>query len=1149
MVSRRFVMIACLGLLAGGLSGLLPAQEFRATLSGTVTDPSGGHIPGVTVTVTHVERNTSSSAVSGDSGQYSIPFLLPGPYRVSAEMPGFKKYVRDGVILRVNDKQTVAIQLSLGDVSDTVTIVGDAPLVEAATGSRGQVVDNLKITDLPLNGRNPFTLLVVSTGVQYTGSLLFYRPFDNGAIADFSINGGRPGINEFQIDGAPNNAITGRNNIAYVPPIEATQEFKVQTNSYDSQFGRTAGGVVNVTTKAGTNQPHGTVYWYHSNPAGNANTFANNARSQPKPERRLHQYGFEVDGPVHLPRLYRGRDRTFFMFAWEGYREATPEPLPRSVPTPEMRRGDFSRAVADRSGRPLIIFDPLTTRPVNPANPNVFIRDPFPGNIIPAARIDPVARRIVEIYPLPNNPAEPGHNLLNFFDGRNARRDIFNNYITRLDHVFGERHRMYGRWHHNRRDEQRNFNGQGRAPHGDAFIPLYRQNDGFVFDWLTTFSPRTILNGRIGFTRFIEGVDRPGDGFDPTALGFPAATVAQLPGRRFPRFEADDYMTLGGPASNRTPTDTYSFQPNLSKIVRERHSLKMGFEARIIRNYVLGPGNTGGLYNFSRTFTRRDPQRGDNDSGHSMASLLLGAVNSASVPNNVAPAHQWVYYGLFFQEDWKVSRTLTLNLGLRWDYESPVTERFNRMDRGFAFDQPSPLQVPGLTLRGGLLFADVGDQPRGAFRRDLNNFQPRFGIAYQARQRLVLRGGFGSYFFPTVENGNADGFSFTTAMATSTPGFQPANFLSNPYPNGLVMPPGNSQGLLTRVGDGVTFSDPNRVVPYVYQFSGGFQYELPGNLVVDASYVGSRSRRIQVGSALNVLTLEQLALGAAVLNRTLPNPFFGVLAPSTGRGQQSTIQQQVLLLPYPHFTGVQQNNMSIGRAWYNSLQLRVEKRFSAGLSFLASYTLAKAMETTQFKNNIVQDRGARSRELSSFDRPQRLVLSGIWELPFGAGKRWLSQAPAVIQHITGGWELGWLVTVQSGVPMGFPDGIHNGTHLRLPRSQRTFDRWFNVDAFPIDPISRARPTRPAFTVRTLPLRAGGVRNHSAPDVNFSGFKRFKLSEGLRFELRVDTFNAFNTPIFGGPDLSVSSPNFGRIIRNNGQSNLARFFQVQFRLRF
>lgn len=1121
-------------------ASLICAQEYRATIAGVVTDPSGAATPGARVSAINLESGVAVNTESNAQGRYVIPLLMPGRYKVRVEHPGFKSFERSPIELRINDRIEVNVALEVGQVSERVTVEAAAELLETASSSGGQVIDNRKITDLPLNGRNPLQLMTLATGVQFAGSTLtYFRPFDTEI--NYSINGGQRGMNEVQLDGVPNNALTYYTNLqqfAYVPPVEATQEFKVQTHTYDAQYGRTAGGVINLSIKPGTNKPHGAVYEYMRRTGLSANTFANNASAKPRPDRLADQYGFELDGPVYIPKAYHGRDRTFFMVSYERYREIQPQPGLGSVPTAEQRAGDFSQTYVS-AGRLYTIYDPLTlarnpafdsSKSVSLTNPQ-YLRTPFAGNKIPSQRFNRVALNVLNDVPLPNQKGDPITHLNNWFAGdANSATDYYN-VISRVDHNIGSRFRIYGRWNRSFRDGGKK-NAYSWQTNAKQYSRSARNNDGAVLDSVATLSPQTVFSARFGFNRFVYRSVYSYQ--DLSYLGIPVTSQLQTPGK-YPRFDWENYISTSVEDNDFSPSENWTAQASLVKI-KGTHSLKFGGEFRVHRYADVGVQNGGGRYSFTRGWTSANPQVDDRNTGNSIASFLLGYMSSAQATLNATPYLTWRYPVLYFQDDWKVTSRLTLNLGLRWDYEAPVVERYNRQNRGFDFTSKSPIVVPGYDLRGGVLFAGINGLPRGAFDPTRNTWQPRAGMAYRLSKRrpLVFRGGAGRYFLPTTEFGGSLGFSRVTTAQTSTAGYLPLNTLSDPFPNGLLRPTGSSAGLATQAGDSVTVNDPKRRVPYVWQFSAGFQYEIISGLLLDASYVGSRTREVQVSKDINALTVEQLAMGTPYLSTAVPNPFYGILSSSTSRGAQASIQRRNLMVPYPQFGSITIGAQSLGKVWYNAFQLKAEKRMRHGLTVLVSYTVAKNMEAVAFLNP--QDKEL-SRELVAYDQPQRLAISGVYEFPVGPKKRWMNHGLA--SHLIGGWSLDWTFISQKGQPISYPSGYYIYGDPKLSSGQ-TLDRWF-------DTSPSIWVVRPADTLRTSKLRSSTIRTHYRPQSDVTLIRNFRISEGHRFQFKVSAFNVSNTPIFGPPNTTPSSSLFGVVPIT--QINLPRDVELGLRYTF
>jgi hypothetical protein len=1145
------------------------AQEFRGTILGRVTDPLGAVIPGAAVTAVNEQTNASSKAITGSDGAYNIPFLNPGSYKLEVEVAGFRKYLQSGITINVSQKATINVKMEVGTLNETVTIQENASLVDQATGSLGQVVDNKKVEALPLNGRMIFMLNQIAAGVMWrvpnlgASGTSGLRPFDNNGGSDWSMNGGRPSTNEFLLDGAPDST---RGRFNFSPPVDAVQEFKVQTNTYDAQYGRTGGGVVNMTLKSGANSFHAQAWDFIRYGAWDANATLNNALGQPKPPHQYNQYGVTATGPVT-------KNKTFWMFTWEGLRERVPFPVTTSVPTASERTGDFTKSYTDQA-TPLVIYDPLTTRTVA----GKLVRDQISCNgvlnVICPNRINPIAQKILNtIYSLPNIATQ---RLNNFLSPINKGKYNYNAELVRIDHTFSSKSKMFGTFYHNHRDEFRSNNGLQGTFGNQGQWPQTRNNYGFTLDWVYTLSPKSLLNFRVGFTRFLEQAFQTDvKKFDRAQLGF-----QNLPGKFLPRVDLEQYTGIGvGSEGPNVVDNTGSIQANFTQTLT-RHTLKFGGEYRNIRSNPQTSGNSNGFFNFSRAFTRKDPNTADSTSGNSVASFLLGYPANANVGAASARALQWHYPVLFIQDDFRVTPRLTLNLGLRWDYEVGVTERYNRFVRGFGFNQTNPLadrvkNAPGVlecpacaNLQGGLLFAGVNGVPRGLFNPDRNNFQPRFGFAYSPGwehgwlKRLTggpamtsIRVGFGVYYLPTTQTGSQTGFFLDTPYIANDLNGKVGvpeigvNTFSNPFPNGLASASGASAGLLTQVGQGLSFDNPDRVIPYIYQYNFSIQRELRHNILVDVAYVGSQTRHLSVSTGINEISAADLAKGATYLQTTVTNPFAGLL-PGTGRNG-ATIQRQELLRPFPEFGGITENSLAVGKTWYNAFQMKIEKRFSRGLSFLSSYTWSKNMEQNNFLNS--QDT-VMVRQLTDYDRTHRWVLSGIYELPFGHGKPFVKSAHGVVNQLIGGWQTQWIFTAQSGVPLGAPD-LERISSPKL--ASPTPDRYFNTCYRDTTGALKAclpgeSPVwfqRAPFTLRTTANRLSEIRNPWKPILDMSVFKTFHFTERFKLEYRFETFNTLNSVIFAAPNTTFSSANFGQIVQPRGSVYFPRNVQMALKLYF
>ena len=627
------------------LGSFAAAQEFRATVTGRVTDSASLGMPGVTVSVTNTQTNEVAAAETNSDGVYALPFLRPGVYKLTAELQGFRKHEQQ-LQLEVGQSQTLNIVLQVGQMTESVTVVSEVPQLETEKADRGMVIDQHRIAELPLQARNPFSLSVLVAGVNYNAQAIYLRPFDNGALADWSMNGGQNRNNEFLLDGAPNNANQGGNNIAYVPPSEAVQEFKVSTNSYDAQYGRTAGGVINMSLKTGTNSFHGVGYDFMRRKSLAANSFLLNSRNSPKTDQYIDQYGFSADGPIW-------KNKTFFLFVGEKYREGTPAPQNSTTPTQAMKNGDFS-GLMDAQGRPIIIYDPVTGRDVN----GVWTRDPFPGNRIPTDRISATARAIMKYYPDPNYTAPgvaPWQNNLDYPEHFN--KDLFWNWVGKVDHNFNANNRAFFRWGENKRNEVRNTTAIRSGPAQNGQLPLWRANRALVGDWVRILNAGTVFNLRASYTYFLEwSYSQHSLGFDATEF-WPASLVQQLPSKQiggiFPVINVEDYVTLSrGSSPNRNRN--YTIQPNIS-MTRGAHNIRTGLDTRWTNVYNENYNNSGGNISFTRQFTRSTLNSTSVLEGNGFASFLLGAPSGGSVDVNPKPHYEWFYGAPWIQDDWRIT--------------------------------------------------------------------------------------------------------------------------------------------------------------------------------------------------------------------------------------------------------------------------------------------------------------------------------------------------------------------------------------------------------------------------------------------------------------------------------------------------------------
>ncbi|MEN6532873.1 MAG: TonB-dependent receptor [Bryobacteraceae bacterium] len=1126
------------------------AQEFRGSISGIVTDVSGAVVAGAKIKITSVERGISTDATSTELGRYTVLFLLPGTYRMTVEKSGFRNYVREGIVVAATDRIGIDVRLELGTITDSVTVTGQAPVLQTETASRTTVIDSRVVESVPAGTRNLFALQYTQAGVvkasTYWGQMGI-TAFGN--VNSVVIGGGVEGENEAVMDGVT--TTQSSRGVAYIAPLSSTQEVTIQTNSYDAQFGRVGGGVTLVNLKSGTNQLHGDLFWSHKNDDLMGMPWEYNYYGVDRSAVKYieNSFGVELDGPIYIPKIFDGRNRAFFMLSYEGMRTRQTGGVVTTLPLPAQLNGDFSGLYTD-AGQQVTIYDPSSTAL---SSSGKYLRTPYSGNTIPSSLINPVAAKVVSFYP---SPTSSGVGLSHSYNYTNydPNEGSLNAWMGKMDFLLSERSRLafrYGQtedvyW------EDRYWGDNAAEPSGEW--PGKRVPRNWGADWTYTLSPTLVFNLRGGLTRYesFEG-NSFGKGFDPRDVGFPDSLVSQFTTIQFPRFTVDGYCSLGASSvTNYTTHDSWSIQPNAS-YTRGRHFLKFGAEFRRYNDNAIQPGAASGTYAFSRTWTQQNATQSDKLSGNSVASLLLGNPASGSVYNTIDPSYSNFYYALYLHDDLKLTSKLTLNIGLRWDYETPRRERYDRMVRGFAFGEASPLasSVSGLDLEGGLIFAGVNGESRYAFDTYKTNFQPRVGIAYQFLPKWVLRGGWGLSYLGQSSNGPTTGFSATTSLtSTLDGGLTPAVSLSDPYPSsiypsGLNEPTGSSEGSSTYLGQDISFQFVNRKLPYSHQFSLGVQHELPGQWLIDVSYIGNFTRRRPVSVGLNFIprsTLESITTDqrASYFTTKVQNPMAGLLSGSVLNA--ATLARYYLLYTYPQYTSVTATDVPIGKQRYNSLQIKAQHRFSKGLSLTASYSISKSIEETATLNaqdvNLSNLRDTKlERVLTEFDVPQKLAVVGSFDLPFGRKRRFLSNLHPVLNGIIGGWTLSGEWVVQSGFPFTFANAAPlTATSAKLTNEQRDAaaraagrekfdpvqDTWFDTSIFPTTALG-------SYILRTFPTRFPDVRCMALHVGDYSLSKDFTLKERLRLRVRIDAQNAFNHPWLSElRSYKVTSSSFGKL---------------------
>jgi len=1114
-------------------TGFLMAQVEQGNITGVVTDQSGAVVPDATVRAINVRTQVKVETVSNESGAYRLPFLNIGEYEVTAEKQGFETTRIQGVRLTVALTATVNLALKTGNVQEQVTVVASAVQLEQQSATLGNVVSATQMTQLPLLGRNPYSLVLLAPGVLPKG----------GAGAGPIINGGRSNTSEILLDGAETRNST-TNDIAYTPPLETVQEFKVLTNSFSSEYGRSGGGVLTVATRSGTNQMHGALYEFLRNDKLNANTWANNRVNLPRNSFRRNEYGVAVGGPVYIPKVYDGRNRTFFFFNWERTPQRAPDNILATVPTLLQRNGDFSETRTS-AGALIQIFDPATTV-ADPARPGQYIRQQFPGNRIPTARFDPISLKVMEFYPRPNRET-----LIQNFVLNNSRQNDTDKYFGRLDQVIGSRHRLFftGAYQKNSQFTPGvNAAFPGEGVNGEQGLIGSDTYTGVLTDTVT-FSPAMVGQFRVNATRRVINTMPRSVGFDFTQLGFPQSLKNRAKSLLFPRFGVTDVAALGPDRASyfTDAEDNREVQGHVTWL-KGAHSIKYGGTFTFQTFNVFRPERPSGNYDFSRIFTQGpNPTTSSATAGFGVATFLLGTATGGTFTDDPSLATSQRYYALYLNDDWRITRSLTINLGLRWEYQTPWNDRFDQL--GF-FD---PNFIDPVSGQPGLLrFTGRDGNPRYQSDPDQNNVAPRIGLAWQVMSKTVIRAGYGLFYFPGSGGVGAGASDLGSGFLATTPVFLgPPPAAPNTPPPGASLSQSFQAGFLTApatgVGTSINTAFREWVTPYNQQWNFNIQRELAPTLLAEVAYVGSRGQRIWINRSRSAVSTNFLSLGAA-LDELVPNPYFGKI--TTGALSVAQVRRSQLLQPFNHYTGVSRFRDPVGDSVYHGFTARVDKQFSGGLTLQGAYTISKIMDNVQERfggrstfidpNNL-----SLSRSIGEFDRPHHFVTNFIYELPFGPGGAWLKNG--LPSKIVGKWQMSGIATLSKGLPMI----ITGPNNTRLPgvgavalrlkdpvlsADDRTLTRYFDTSAF------LPAPTYSLGTdSRTQPrLRGPGIKT-----LDFIVSRNQPIRERVNLQFRAEFFNAFNTPQFGDPNGNVTATNFGEITSAGG----SRVIQMGLRLSF
>lgn len=1189
-------------------ASVLGAQETRSAIRGTVFDPGGAPIPAARVEVLNKATGISQQLVTNETGYYEARFLLPGSYRISAEAPGFKRTVRDDISLPMASVIEVNLQLELGDLTQSVTVTGEITALDVEASAAGRVLDQDSLTQLPLLSGNPTAFIRFTPGVQSPLS----NPhnvalFANSASSNYSTPG-QVGTNTWTIDGAPNDGLDRR--IAAIPNVETLQEMKVETANFDASFGHSTGVHVSMLTRSGTNALHGLANYFHRQQRWRAVDYfarefrhrqindliaqgklaeAEALRREPiMPAGRNHGTAFAAGGPIWLPKLYDGRNRTFFHFSFDSYWERGTRDGLYTVPTSAQRQGDFSGLLLVDSVR-YQIYDPLSVAP-DPARPSFFIRQPFPGNIIPPSRhVNPTYRHYLRYLPDPNNdPTDPRREPLENY--RAVGMPNFSDYYgaaLRFDHRISDRLQFYSRlgWtdYHEDKDDW-----TYQLLRGLRSTDYVRESRTGTADLVYTHSASTVLHVVVAGNEFRQGnlftVPRQ---FKPSDFGFPKY-MDQHAGDRstWPVISLAGYAGFGNSYPTLTRVSTLTGKADISQVIGA-HSWKAGVDLRGHRRNGGGSGRWSGAFSFDNTYTRRnsDTLTPAGNLGHSWAAFLMGFPTSAAVDIVDDYALSSNYYAAFFQDSWRLRRGLVLNLGLRLERETGTTERYDRMltffdpsarlpitelaQAAYARNPIPEVPVTQFSVLGGSRYANVGGTPRELVRGE-TMWLPRVSLAWQPAARWVLRGGYGLYydtFNPLFHGIDQTGFSRTTSTPIAIDAGMtwlagdPLNGISvmtDPFPlrpdgTRFDQPLRSALGLMARAGRGWSFRDFEKKRARVQRLRFGVQRELASHTVLEVAYSGARSSRIGVSRTLSALPEQYWADGlvrrndiATHLNANVTNPFhianFEPLRQTDPLVYREISQltyfispriaRHQLIRPFPHMNGLTKNEYPVGAARADALEVALERRFRQGLGFTLAYTRLRLDAADFYANEFDPIPTWRP---SNDGRPHRLTATALLALPFHrlsalGDQRWL-------RAVFRGWQLGLTYEYQPGAMLEWSNLFYYGDLRQIALPKPTIDAWFDTSQFE----RNAARGPAAFHRRVFPTRIENVRSDSDNWWNGNLARTFKISESVSLQFRADIVNLFNRNGWAAPDVNPYSTNFGRVTSSNGSMRLLQLY--------
>ncbi|MCU1259423.1 MAG: hypothetical protein JWO80_2308 [Bryobacterales bacterium] len=1164
-----------------------------------VTDASGAAIPDALIKAVNRATNVATTTKSQKDGLYQVPFLEPGVYDIEFTADGFQVLKRAGITLEVSQTLNLPAKMTLGQTSQQLTVVGDQEVIDTSNANRGLVFDPTTTQELPLNGRQSYMLLALTPGVMFTQEQFGASGYSGtrgwDVSGSYKFNGARAGNgnNAFLLNGSiiSNESSTW----LFAPSVEAIAEFNAITTAVDTQYGHEAGGVVNTIIKSGTNNWHGDGYDYFRNRVLDANSFQNNFAGQPKGRHNQNQFGGVVGGPIR-------KDKDFVFGSYEGWQEVVPFPAQGSTVPLDLRDGQGFANHQISIFDPLTTH--ACGSALEPCSQSAYWRSPFPNDVIPQSRISPVGQKILSYLPAPNGAGQGAGGITNNFVGsHNEGRYWYNQAIARYDHVFSDQDKFTAMYSYFHGYEYRSSNGFDQ-PVATGNTDNNRTFNGINLDETHIISPSMVLDFRGNFLRFTQlspGYNTQAQKITPQSVGItnlihaPTVTNAQIPNINI---EGISGPLFGNGSITHQPYTSWDFTPNLSWS-KGRHGLHFGFEFHYEARGNESLGNAYGTLTFGSGLTRQATDRNIQPTDtFGVASLLLGIPTAGSIDNNATSYVTRQYYAGYVQDDWKVSDRLTINMGARYEVQLPYLERYNRMDSAFDINALSPLSdqilatwnkaaaaynatnpknpypAPPAAIKGAFTFAGVNGRPRRQFYTDWTNVAPRLGFAYRVGQKTVIRGGFGVFYQSMTQTGNSTtGFSSSTSYISSLDGgITPsacangscqngvptgAYSLLNPFPNGLNAVPGSSLGLLSNLGVGANGNTLEYKIPRTYQYNLGFERALPKNMVLDIAFAGNFAGMTTTAHDLGFpqdaagLALQTASIAdPSIYSAQLPNPFLGILPKTTSLGSATTVSRSSLLQAWPLWGGISDSNVSRATFRSDALQLRFQRKAFGGadsslgvVSWTVAWTFSKEYALTCCAGPSYLNGDSNFRyALDSNNKTHELGINGVWDLPFGKGRKYGSGVQGIADKAVSDWRLDYIFNYTSGFPVALPNLINTCGRWDAGSAQNEF-HWFNNN-----PACYSTFPNNAGALSYLPPRfSGNVNNPAKPQVSIAMSKFITFHDRYKVNFRAESFNISNTPIRPGPSTTFPSTTFG--VLPESQQNFPRLVQLALKLYF